>query len=613
MAPEPTLPLGSKLGTYVLNQLVAVGGMAEIYLASTQGVAGFQKQLVLKVIHPDFAGDPRFTEMLVAEAKLSVELNHPNIIQTFDLGQIEGITFISMEHVDGADFFKILTKLADLGQMIPVEAALFVVRDTLRGLSYAHQKHDAKGKPLRIVHRDVSPQNILVSRQGEVKLVDFGIAKAANATTKTRAGVIKGKLVYMSPEQAWGDTVDARTDVYSAGVVLYEALTGGSLYAEENPARLLERVRRAEIPQPSSVRSEIRPELDQIVMTALRPRVIDRYQSAAEFGAALGEYLHQLSPSFTAAELGALVESVLEGTTPRAPPDLVMRRDDFAVRRHSMIHSAEEMLPSDIDKLDLEQTKDAPASSPTPRMSPEEGLLLVLGSGEPQEYVLGNEFIIGRNGDLRLADGRVSRQHARIYYADNAYHIEDLKSANGTYLNEQKIAGVQLLQPNDAVRIGPFEMRFASRRGKQPGLAPPRLHPTDDDTYKASASLAGNSVRATDQEPSSETGRPQPANNEIEATVGTMQAATLSFSWGSEQLTLEVTARLALSAWLAIGDVDLEGSGGAVVKRSTGYWLEPGRDSGQIRINGRAVTGPTQLAAGDLLAVGPVQFEFRLD
>ncbi len=218
--PQGTLQLHTYFGPYLLQKLIAVGGMAEIYLARTKGLAGFERQLALKVVHPDYADDKAFVQMLINEAKIAVGLNHPNVVQTFDLGRIGNRYFISMEYVDGMDLFQLLKRLTERGSSMPVELAAYVVHGALGGLDYAHNKCDEQGNPLRIIHRDMSPQNILCSRQGEVKITDFGIAKAANLTGKTRAGVIKGKLVYMSPEQAWGEPVDHRTDIFSVGIVL---------------------------------------------------------------------------------------------------------------------------------------------------------------------------------------------------------------------------------------------------------------------------------------------------------------------------------------------------------------------------------------------------------
>ncbi|MFI5289596.1 MAG: serine/threonine protein kinase, partial [Polyangia bacterium] len=222
------------LGPYRLLSQLAVGGMAEIYVAKTAGVGGFEKLIALKVIHPNFSEDPEFVQMLVDEAKLSVQLQHANIVQTFDLGRIDEQYYIAMELIDGIDLYRLLRQASEKEIDFPFEVAAFIAQETSSGLDYAHRKRDSKGRPLKIVHRDVSPQNVLVSYDGQVKIVDFGIAKAALRGQQTAAGVIKGKYYYMSPEQAWGDPIDARSDVFSTGILLYEMLVGQMLYLEED-------------------------------------------------------------------------------------------------------------------------------------------------------------------------------------------------------------------------------------------------------------------------------------------------------------------------------------------------------------------------------------------
>ena len=200
--------VGRRLGAYELVAPLATGGMAELFIAKTAGVSGFEKQVALKVIHPNFSSDQDFVRMLIDEAKLAVQLQHANIVQTYDLGVVDGQYYIAMELVDGADLYKMLKSGAEKGLDFPVEVAAFIASEVATGLDYAHRKADPMGRPLQIVHRDVSPQNVLVSYEGEIKIVDFGIAKAALRGQQTQAGVIKGKYFYMSPEQAWGDRID---------------------------------------------------------------------------------------------------------------------------------------------------------------------------------------------------------------------------------------------------------------------------------------------------------------------------------------------------------------------------------------------------------------------
>jgi serine/threonine protein kinase len=324
---------GRTLGAYQLLSQLAVGGMAEIYVARTHGVGGFEKQVALKVIHPNFSADPDFVQMLVDEAKLSVQLQHANIVQTFDLGRVDEQYYIAMELIDGVDLYKLLRRASEHEVDFPFEVAAFIAAEVCAGLDYAHRKRDDRGRPLQIVHRDVSPQNILVSFDGEVKIVDFGIAKAAMRGQQTAAGVIKGKYYYMSPEQAWGDKIDARTDIFSAGILLYEMLVGQMLYMEEDIEKLLDVVRKANIPPPSSQRMGVPRELEQIVMRALKKRADDRWPSAGELSTALAHFLRGFAPDFSRARLATFVREVM-GDDPTS-----QRRDGRSATTHALEQS----------------------------------------------------------------------------------------------------------------------------------------------------------------------------------------------------------------------------------------------------------------------------------
>jgi len=307
LALDEDLELPRDLGPYTLLRRLAVGGMAEVYVAKTNGLGGFEKQVAIKVIHPRYSEDEHFVQMLVEEAKISVLLTHANIAQTFDLGRERGQYYIVMEYIEGADAYRVMRKCAEQKRSIPIDLASFIVAEACSGLDHAHRKRSPDGTPLQIVHRDVSPQNVLLSFSGEVKLVDFGIAKAASRSDHTEAGVIKGKYYYMSPEQAWGDPMDHRSDIFSTGVVLYELLTGRMLYTDENVVVLLDKVRKADIPPPEKRRPSIPKPLSDIVMKALAKSPDDRFQSAQEFAQALSHFLYATSPSFSAARLGDLM------------------------------------------------------------------------------------------------------------------------------------------------------------------------------------------------------------------------------------------------------------------------------------------------------------------
>jgi hypothetical protein len=274
--------------------------------------------------------------MLIEEAKISVELNHPNIGQVFDLGRIDDTYFIAMEFIEGVDAFKLMVRASEQQVTIPLETCLHVVREVCAGLDYAHRKCDASGRPLEIIHRDISPQNILISYAGDVKIIDFGIAKATLRHQETEVGIIKGKYYYMSPEQAWGKRVDQRTDIFSAGIILYELLVGEMLYSEQNLDRLLARVRTADIDGPSKRRDDIPPELDQLVLKALALKPDDRFQSAAELGSRIEQLLQRLQSDYPPARLASLVSQLLGDSAP-AEEDAdeldhggeVVNREDF--------------------------------------------------------------------------------------------------------------------------------------------------------------------------------------------------------------------------------------------------------------------------------------------
>jgi eukaryotic-like serine/threonine-protein kinase len=318
-----------RFGQYLLLEQIAVGGMAEIYLAKTQGIGGFEKYLALKLVHPNFADDQSFIQMLINEAKIAVTLNHVNIAQVFDLGLHDGTYYISMEYVDGADLFKVMRRLSDRSIPVPIDVAVYIGQEIAASLSYAHRKLDSSGRPLNIIHRDISPQNIMLSAAGEVKLIDFGIARADNLKGRTKVGVIKGKYSYMSPEQAWGEPLDHRTDVFSAGVVLYEVLTGEMLYLCEDMHLVLEMVRRANIAPPSSRRKEIPEELDRIILKAVAKDPADRWKNAQEFQAALTAFLVARSPDFTPNRAAELLRRALDDDALQEEMDETLSDDDL--------------------------------------------------------------------------------------------------------------------------------------------------------------------------------------------------------------------------------------------------------------------------------------------
>jgi serine/threonine protein kinase len=292
-------------GKYVLLERISVGGMAEVFKAKAFGVEGFEKILAIKRILPSMAEDADFIEMFIDEAKICGQLNHANICQIFELGRVEDSHFIAMEYVWGKDVLQIQNRFRKLRQTMKPEMAAFIATKLCEGLDYAHKKKDATGRPLGIIHRDISPQNILISYDAELKIIDFGIAKAASRSSKTQAGVLKGKFGYMSPEQVRGLPLDRRSDVFSIGTILYELLTSDRLFMGESDFETLEKVRNVDAPRISTVNKAVPPELEHIIHKALSRDVEERYQWASEMQEALQAFLLSREPVFTAKHLSS--------------------------------------------------------------------------------------------------------------------------------------------------------------------------------------------------------------------------------------------------------------------------------------------------------------------
>jgi Protein kinase domain len=270
----------TRLGRYHLLRKLAVGGMAEIYLARVSGAGGFEKNVVLKRILPQLAESDEFFAMFMDEARIAATLQHPNLVHIYDAGQAGTDYFIAMEHLDGADLHTVRRVLAERKENLPLQHAIFIVSAVAAGLHYAHEKLGLDGRPLHIVHRDVTPQNVFLTREGGVKLVDFGIAKATNRKSTTSYGTLKGKLAYMSPEQCRAEPVDRRSDVYALGILLYELTAGRRPHPGTSEYELLREIVEGEVPPPSQVKPDYPADLEPIAMRALARDRADRYPNA---------------------------------------------------------------------------------------------------------------------------------------------------------------------------------------------------------------------------------------------------------------------------------------------------------------------------------------------
>jgi serine/threonine protein kinase len=280
----------SKFGKYLLLERIAVGGMAEVFVAKAFGVEGFERLLAIKKILPTMSEEQEFVTMFVDEARIAVQLAHANIVQVLELGKHDDNLFIAMEYISGRDVRQLLERFRKKGEPMPIPQACTIVGKVCEALDYAHRKRDARGMPLGIVHRDVSPQNVLVSFEGDTKLIDFGIAKAESRLQRTQAGILKGKFSYMSPEQVRGLPIDHRSDIFAAGVLLWELLCGEKLFTGDSDFAVLEKVRNGAVPSPRTRNPRVSEALEKVVLKALAAEVKDRYQWASELHDALVKF-----------------------------------------------------------------------------------------------------------------------------------------------------------------------------------------------------------------------------------------------------------------------------------------------------------------------------------
>jgi eukaryotic-like serine/threonine-protein kinase len=327
-------------GKYLLVERIAVGGMAEVFRALASGPEGFQRTVVIKRVLPTLLENEGFVEMFIDEAKLCALLSHPNLVQIYELGQVDDCFFIAMEHVQGRTLASVEARLIEHGRITPVGAAVEIVRQICLGLHYAHTLRAADGTPLGIVHRDVSPSNVMLSFHGGVKLLDFGIARVSNGLrqSRTQAGTIKGKLSYMSPEQVQRDDIDRRSDIFSTGIVLHELLTGRRLFKASTDFSANRKVMELPIPLPSTLNPAVSPALDRVVMHALERDLGARYASAEDMASDLervmqderlpahehSKLLNELfpdEPSVTNVRLASLSEPSEESFVPSATAD----------------------------------------------------------------------------------------------------------------------------------------------------------------------------------------------------------------------------------------------------------------------------------------------------
>jgi eukaryotic-like serine/threonine-protein kinase len=363
------------IGKYQILSRIGAGGMAEVFVGSLTGEGGFTKVVAVKRIRPEHAVERAFVEMFMDEARISADLHHPNIAQVYEFGRAGDTYYLAMELVRGVSLHKLQRAMWERRQLAPVAAGAFIVSSVCAALDYAHGRRDADGQPMNIVHRDVSPSNVLCGIEGEVKLIDFGIARAEQRLHETQVTGLKGKFAYMSPEQTTGTGMDHRTDIFGAGVVLYELLAGLNPFNRgDGDAATLERIRRCAIEPPSSLVDEVPPALEQICLRALARRREDRYPTAGQMQAELEAYCYERR--FGERQLGEWIKEAfpeaLDQTrvTRRPPPDDQTIETTGPIQLLDETTNADRTLPAEGTTLPPEATEQRTlVNHPRPRFS----------------------------------------------------------------------------------------------------------------------------------------------------------------------------------------------------------------------------------------------------
>lgn len=412
--------LGKKMthDRYRVVERLEAGGMAEVFRGEAVSVQGFKKSIAIKRVLPHLAQNKNFIAMFLDEARLGARLNHANIVQVFDIGAADNTYFIVMEFIDGGNLRSVMESLRKQGRTVPLKEAVWICMEACRGLSYAHESFDEAGNPLEIVHRDISPPNIMLSRRGEVKLTDFGLAKATTQLEKTDPGVVKGKYSYLSPEAASGLGVDARADIFSLGIVLWEMLTGRRLFQGDNDYQTVKLVQQANIPSLVGSHVEIDPDFEAVLMKSLAREPAQRYASARDFGDALADYLFSHQLKVTSYDIANLV------------------KDTIRVRRkkkdQSIIENLIQEELADFTSIDDMDDPLKPGSAPLDLMSVSGAQPLNLGSFEdPKNWFVDTNAGQPASGTLPVKQGWTERGR------DNTEELSTLLEGEDTGLKQQ--------------------------------------------------------------------------------------------------------------------------------------------------------------------------------
>jgi len=364
---------GVKLGRYELVAPLGVGGMAEVFKARVAGPGGFARDVVIKRILPAHGSDPEFVRMFADEAKILGRLHHPNVVQVHEFGEDDGMLFLAMEYVEGPSLSRVLRTMRATGRKLPPAVVAYIAREICLALDYVHNLPDEAGGRLNVIHRDVTPSNILMTPQGGVKLLDFGVATFRDAAQITKAGTVKGKPAYLAPEQLEGGPIDGRVDLFALGIVMHEMLTLQHLFAGDSDLGTVKKIMEMKIPSPCSKRDDVPPDLERIVMRALQRDRSVRFANAAEMARALDEFV--VASGLHVHEVVAFVRETLEASAPKPGAPLPIKR-----RRLRPANGIEEA-PTRKDRglmLKLRNTGRVIASRP--RLALAAGVMLVVAS-----------------------------------------------------------------------------------------------------------------------------------------------------------------------------------------------------------------------------------------
>ncbi|MCO4771875.1 MAG: tetratricopeptide repeat protein [Deltaproteobacteria bacterium] len=344
-----------RFGKYQLIEKIATGGMAEVYKAKSYGVAGFEKLLVIKKILPHLSRNKDFVGMFINEAKIAVSLNHANIVQVYDLGVVGADYYMAMEFIHGHDLMKIIKQGRKTRKFLPIPTSVYIISEVARGLDYAHSLADPGGRPLNVVHQDISPHNILLSFEGDIKVVDFGIARVGEVAEEEKGKMAGGKFAYMAPEQARGGKVDHRSDIFATSIILYELITGQRLYAGKDRNEKMRMVRNAEIPPPRAVNPEIPARLEEILLRGLHRDPDHRFQSALELQEELLSFLYDVGMRVTRADLSMFMKDMFAEEYARQSAGSVV---NAIVRDLSELSRQPGIVPSDLVQNAVQETAD---------------------------------------------------------------------------------------------------------------------------------------------------------------------------------------------------------------------------------------------------------------